>query len=83
MPSEAEELKSLDDELVAMIATLSNSQRLLTLSALDYQSLGLAKRHEKEKAIQIADDLRKVLEVLIKLLKKKVGWLASRIDSEC
>ncbi|HYH04033.1 MAG TPA: hypothetical protein VEC37_13100 [Bacillota bacterium] len=82
MPSDYEEFKSHTDELVEMIASLSNSQRQLTLSALDYQALGCAKRHEKENAIEIADDLGCVLKVLIRALKQKVCHLANLVDGD-
>jgi hypothetical protein len=67
-----QELKSYDEELVELIGRLCNSQRQLTLSALDYQALGLAKRHEKERAIKLADEMGKILEFLIKSLKKEM-----------
>lgn len=82
MPSEYEELKSLSCDLIEMIASLSNSQRQLTLSALDYQALGFAKRHEKENAVDRADDLGCVLELLIKVLKEKVGCLANLVGDD-
>jgi hypothetical protein len=74
--------KFRSEALVEIIGCLSNSQRQLTLSALDYQALGLAKRHEKEKAIELVDELGKVLEILIKALKKEVGDLANLVDCE-
>jgi hypothetical protein len=75
-------VKSRNEELIEMIGCLCNSQRQLTLSALDYQALGLAKRHEKEMAIELADELGKVLEILIESLKKGVGYLSNINDSE-
>jgi hypothetical protein len=81
-PMDYQELKSRNEELTELIGSLSNSQRQLTLCALDYQALGLAKRHEREKAIELADELGKVLEILIRSLKKKVYFLSNLIDSE-
>jgi hypothetical protein len=75
-------LKSRNQELAEMIGCLCNSQRQLTLSALDYQAIGLAKRHEKETAVELADALGEVLEVLIKSLKKQVCYLSNLIDNE-
>jgi hypothetical protein len=56
--------------LCALISGLSLSERNLTLSALDYQSMGLSKKHQIEAAIDRAADLGKILDELIKLLKK-------------
>jgi hypothetical protein len=73
--------KKFDNEaLIDMIDSLSNSRRQLTLSALDYQALGLAKRHEKEKAIDLADELGKVLEILIITLKKEATRLINALE---
>jgi hypothetical protein len=73
--------KKFDNEaLIDMIDSLSNSRRQLTLSALDYQALGLAKRHEKEKAIDLADELGKVLEILIITLKKETARLINALE---
>jgi hypothetical protein len=77
-----QELKPRNEELVELISCLSNSQRQLTLSALDYQGLGLAKRHEKERAIELADEMAKVLEILIKSLKKKICVLSDLAEEE-
>lgn len=77
-----QEFKFRHEELVAIIGSLSNSQRQLTSSALDYQALGLAKRHEKEKAIELVDELTKVLAILIESLKKEVCGLANFVDNE-
>jgi len=65
----------LDDQtkiefLSALISGLSLSERNLTLSALDFQSMGLAKKHQLEAAIDRAAELGKVLDELIKLLRK-------------
>jgi hypothetical protein len=74
-------VEKFDNEaLINMIDSLSNSRRQLTLSALDYQALGLAKRHEKEKAIDLADELGKVLEILIITLKKETARLTNPLE---
>lgn len=56
--------------LCALISGLSLSERNLTLSALDFQSMGLAKKHQMEAAIDRAVELGKVLDDLIGSLKK-------------
>ncbi len=56
--------------LSALISGLSLIERNLTLSALDFQSMGLSKKHQIEAAIERAADLGKVLDDLIGLLKK-------------
>lgn len=56
--------------LCALISGLSLSERNLTLSALDFQSMGLAKKHQIEAAIERASDLGKVLDDLIIFLRK-------------
>lgn len=60
------------DQLIVTIERLSNSKRQLSLSALDFQSMGLASKHQKEKAIEQAEEVGDVLEDLIKLLKQVV-----------
>lgn len=56
--------------LCALISGLSLSERNLTLSALDYQSMGLSKKHQIEAAIERADNLGKILDDLIRLLNR-------------
>lgn len=56
--------------LCALVSGLSLSERNLTLSALDYQSLGLSKKHQIEAAIDRAVNLGKIIDGLIRLLKK-------------
>ncbi len=56
--------------LTALISSLSLSERNLTLSALDFQSMGLSKKHQIEAAIERAANLGKVLDDLILLLRK-------------
>lgn len=56
--------------LCALISGLSLSERNLTLSALDYQSLGLSKKHQIEAAIDRAVNLGKIIDDLIRVLKK-------------
>lgn len=56
--------------LAALISGLSLSQRNLTSSALDFQSMGLSKKRQIEAAIERADELGKVLDDLIRLLAK-------------
>ncbi|NLY75993.1 MAG: hypothetical protein GX075_11940 [Firmicutes bacterium] len=56
--------------LTALISSLSMSERNLSLSALDFQSMGLSKKHHIEAAVERAADLGKVLDDLIKLLRK-------------
>lgn len=56
--------------LAALISGLSLSERNLTASALDFQGLGLAKKHQIESAIKRAVELGKVLDDLIELLRK-------------
>jgi hypothetical protein len=75
MPANDEELR-----LIKMISDLSTCQHYLTLSALNYQSLGLAKRHNKEKAVDLANEMGKVLEPLIRSLKKKIYACAESND---
>lgn len=58
------------DRLTMIISSLSLSERNLTLSALDFQSMGLSKKHQIEAAIERADELGKVLDDLIDSLKK-------------
>lgn len=60
------------DHLIHMIEALSNTKRQLTLSALDFQALTLAKKSEKEDAIEQADDVGEILEVLIDLLNRVI-----------
>jgi hypothetical protein len=55
--------------LAVIISGLSLSQRNLTLSALDFQSMGLSKKRQIEAAIDRAAELGKVLDDLIKLLR--------------
>jgi hypothetical protein len=56
--------------LCALISSLSLTERNLTLSALDYQSMGLSKKHQIEAAIDRAVDVGKILDDLIGLLRK-------------
>jgi len=56
--------------LSALISGLSLSERNLTLSALDFQSMGLSKKHQIEAAIDRAADLGEVLDDLIECLRK-------------
>lgn len=56
--------------LTALISGLSLSERNLTASALDFQSLGLAKKRQIESAIKRAVELGKVIDDLIELLRK-------------
>jgi hypothetical protein len=56
--------------LCALISSLSLTERNLTLSALDYQSMGLSKKHQIEAAIDRAANVGKVLDDLIGLLRK-------------
>lgn len=76
------EYNPYNKELVAMIGTLTEIRRQLTLSAIDYQALGLAKRHEKEQAIELADEVGKVLAILIKSLRKKIEAFSDSTDSD-
>jgi hypothetical protein len=68
-------------QLIEMISRLSISQHYLTLSALNYQSLGLAKRRDKEKAVDLANEMGKALEPLIRSLKKKAYGFFKSYDS--
>jgi hypothetical protein len=75
---------SVNDEelqLSEMIYRLSTSQHYLTLSALNYQALGLAKRHNKEKAVDLANEMGKAIEPLLRSLKKKICVLTESYDS--
>jgi hypothetical protein len=77
-------LMSLNDEelqLIEIICRLSTSQHYLTLSALNYQALGLAKRHNKEKAVDLANEMGKAIEPLLRSLKKKMDTLTESHDS--
>lgn len=58
-----------EDEVVRLIATLSLSQYYLAQSAKIFQDLVYASHHEKKEAVENADDLTDVLEILIKQLK--------------
>lgn len=60
------------DQLIITIERLSNSKRQLSLSALDFQSLGLATKHQKEDSIEQAAEMGEVLEILIKLLQEVI-----------
>jgi hypothetical protein len=75
-------LNSRTKDLAEMISCLCDSRRQLTLSALDYQAIGLAKRHEREDAVELADALGEVVEILIESLKKQVCYLSNLIDNE-
>lgn len=67
-----EECRNRLDHLIHMIEALSNTKRQLTLCALDFQALGLAKKSEKEDAIDQADGVGDILEVLIDLLNQAI-----------
>lgn len=56
--------------LSALISGLSLTERNLTLSALDFQSMGLSKKHQIEEAIERAADLGEILDDLIECLRK-------------
>ena len=77
MPEGQSEIWSDDQMKVECLATLisglSLSERNLTASALDLQSLGLAKKHQIESAIKRAVELGKVLDDLIELLRKSTS----------
>lgn len=60
-----------EDEVVRLIATLSLSQYYLAQNARIFQELVYATRHEKKEAVENADDLTDVLEILIKQLKAR------------
>lgn len=56
--------------LCTLISGLSISERNLTLSALDFQSMGLSKKRQIEAAIERADNLGRILDNLISLLNR-------------
>ncbi len=74
MPEGKEEIWLEDQKRIECLSTLISelclSQRNLTLSALDFQSMGLSKKHQIEAAIERAADLGKALDDLIELLRK-------------
>ena len=61
------------DHLVLTIGSLSTSEKLLSQSALDFQAMGLAKKHQIEAAIDRAAELGKVLNRFINLLERVVN----------
>lgn len=67
-----DECRNRIDHLIHMIEALSNTKRQLSMSALDFQALALAKKSQKEDAIQQADDVGELLELLIDLLNQVI-----------
>lgn len=65
-------LKHRIHETAELIFSLSNSQRQISLTALDLQALALGKKHQIEKAIDNVDDLDDLIGRLIKYLEKLV-----------
>jgi hypothetical protein len=59
-------------ETMELIFSLSNSQRQLSLTALDLQALALGKKHQIEKAIDNVDDLDHLIGKLIRHLEKLI-----------
>jgi hypothetical protein len=59
-------------ETTELIFSLSNSQRQISLTALDLQSLALSKKHQIEKAIHNVDDLDDLIGQLIEYLGKLI-----------
>ncbi len=63
-------IKNKIDQLVLIITSLSNSQRLISQVALDLQGLGLAKKHQIKEAIDQTSELGEILAVYINYLKQ-------------
>ena len=67
-------------ETAELIFSLSNSQRQISLAALDLQALALGKKRQIEKAIDNVDDLDHLIGRLIKYLAKLVDCETTRIN---
>lgn len=63
-----DECRNRLDHLIHVIEALSNTKRQLSLSALDFQALTLARKSEQEDAIRQADQIGEILESLIQIL---------------
>lgn len=72
MENEVDNLTLYIDQVAGLIASLSNSMRQLSLSSLDLQGLGLTKKHQIEKTIDLVEDLGSVNGQLIKSLEKLI-----------
>lgn len=68
--------KNRIDQLTALITSLSAGQRQLTQTALDYQSLALAKKRQIKEQIEMAEEVGGILKTLIGLLKTATEELA-------
>jgi hypothetical protein len=79
---EFEENRTGVERLTAIILSLSTSQRLLTQSALDLQTLCLASKHQIKDAIEQADEVGDILEVFISLLKAETKPLAGLVGDD-
>lgn len=69
---ETDNLKHRIHETAELIFSLSNSQRQISLTALDLQALALGKKHQIEKAIDNVDDLDDLISKLIEYLEKLI-----------
>ncbi|GEM_PF-714682 len=63
-----DECRNRLDHLIHIIEALSNIKRQLSLSALDFQALTLARKSEQEEAIRQAHQIGEILESLIRIL---------------
>ena len=72
MENEMNDFKPSIDQVIELIASLSNSMRQLTLSALDLQALALSKKHQIEKKLDMVDDLGDTIDELIQFLMRLI-----------
>jgi methyl-accepting chemotaxis protein len=75
--AETNNLKHYIREIMELIFSLSNSQRQISLTALDLQALALGKKHQIEKAIDNVDDLDDLIGKLIRRLEKLIDCYAA------
>jgi hypothetical protein len=78
---ESGNLKHDIHETAELIFSLSNSQRQISLTALDLQALALGKKHQIEKAIDNVDDLDDLIGRLIDYLEKLLDCNIARNNS--
>ncbi|HBF39571.1 MAG TPA: hypothetical protein DDW50_19910 [Firmicutes bacterium] len=81
MENKMNDLKPSIDQIIELIAALSNSMRQLSLSALDLQALALSKKHQIEKKIDMVDDLGDTIDELIRFLMRLIPCYIAQYDS--
>ena len=70
------------DHIVGLITNLTTIQRQLTVSAMDLQSLALAKKRQMKDSIDRAIEIGDIQEIYIKMLMKLTGRFINCFDDD-